>query len=113
MEPTPTPRSARTGAAPQSTGSPATGSRSAEARAGNGAGPSRPGRATRFRNWILGTSMSAVIFLVSLSLGLLMCMVQVTSNWMTAFCSLVWAITAVALLGRFFGQRAMNTYRMA
>ncbi|GJF31583.1 hypothetical protein KNE206_42830 [Kitasatospora sp. NE20-6] len=105
MEPTPTPGSTRADVVSQPAG--------AQGGPRGGAERARPGPATRFRNWILGTSMSAVIFLVSLSLGLLMCMVQVTSNWMTAFCSLVWAITAVALLGRFFGQRAMNTYRMA
>ncbi|MEW1910739.1 hypothetical protein AB0442_20195 [Kitasatospora sp. NPDC085895] len=65
----------------------------------------KPKLSVRLRDMFLGVSSSAVVFLLSLTVGLIMVEVQVDSNWMTAFCSLVWAITFLALIGWFLGHR--------
>ncbi|MEV8096422.1 hypothetical protein [Kitasatospora sp. NPDC085879] len=65
----------------------------------------KPKPMDRIREIFLGVSSSAVVFLLSLTTGLIMVEVQVDSNWMTAFCALVWAITFLALIGWFLGHR--------
>jgi membrane protein YdbS with pleckstrin-like domain len=112
MEPTPADRPA---AAPPVAGPAAreasrTGSPNVPQNA-QGNAPKRPGMVTRVRRVLDAMSMSAVIFWVALSMGLLLVWVQTTSNWMTALCSLVWAITAVVLVGRFDGQHAAAVRR--
>ncbi|MFD9126600.1 hypothetical protein [Kitasatospora sp. NPDC059571] len=98
MEPTPAARPAASPAPGQAPGQ-------ASAPAAQGTAK-RPGRVTRTRAWLDRMSMSAVVFWVALSMGLLLVVVQTSSNWMLAFCSAVWAITAVVLVGRFDGQHA-------
>jgi hypothetical protein len=101
MEPVPTPGSTQ----------PATGAQTAVPAVTEPVYPMRPRfrkkpkPSVRIRGMFLGVSISAVVFLLSLTVGLLMAYVQVDSNWMTAFCSLVWAITFVALLGWSLGHR--------
>ncbi|WP_431677364.1 hypothetical protein [Kitasatospora sp. KL5] len=65
----------------------------------------KPKLSVRMREMFLGVSTSAVVFLLSLTVGLVMVEVQVDSNWMTAFCSLVWAITFFAMIGWYMGHR--------
>ncbi|GAA4991809.1 hypothetical protein [Kitasatospora paranensis] len=108
MEPTPADRPA---AAPPVAGPAAREASRAGAQDARGTAPKRPGMVTRVRRVLDAMSMSAVVFWVALSMGLLLVWVQTTSNWMTAFCSLVWAITAVVLVGRFDGQHAAAARR--
>ena len=65
----------------------------------------KPPLPARLREMFFGVSTSAVVFLLSLTIGLVMVEVQVSSNWMTAFCSLVWMITFFAMIGWFLGHR--------
>ena len=103
MEPAPVPAHRST--------QPATGAGTAASAAAEQVYPMRPRfrekpkLSVRLRSMFLGVSISAVVFLLALTVGLVMVEVQVTSNWMTAFCALVWAITFFAMIGWSLGQR--------